>query len=59
MANQPDPSTEKSEMRVMWIGAIAIVLLLLGAMGVNMLMTHNTSTATVQTSSQSGTVPPK
>jgi hypothetical protein len=43
MANQPDPNTEKSEMRVMWIGSLAIVLVLLGAMGINMLMTHNTS----------------
>jgi hypothetical protein len=57
MANQPDPSTEKSEMRVMWIGSLAIVLLLLGAMGINMLMTHNTSTGTVETTGQSGTSP--
>jgi hypothetical protein len=26
MANQPDQSTEKSEMRVMWIGSLAVVL---------------------------------
>jgi hypothetical protein len=58
MANQPDPSTEKGEMRVMWIGSLVIVLLLLGAMGINMLMTHNTSTGTVETTGQSGT-PPK
>jgi hypothetical protein len=59
MANQPDPNTEKSEMRVMWIGSLAIVLVLLGAMGINMLMTHNTSTGTVETTGQSGTVSPK
>jgi hypothetical protein len=59
MANQPDPNSEKSEMRVMWIGTIAIVLLLLGAMGVNMLMTHNTATGSVQSSVQPGTVSPK
>jgi hypothetical protein len=46
-------------MRVMWIGGVAIVLLLLGAMGINMLMTHDTSTRSVETSSQSGTGPPK
>jgi hypothetical protein len=59
MANQPDPNTEKSEMRVMWIGSLAIVLALLGAMGINMLITHNTSTATVETTGQSGTVSPR
>jgi hypothetical protein len=58
MANQNDPNTDKSEMRVMWIGSLAIVLLLLGAMGINMLMTHNT-TGTVETTAQSGTVSPK
>ena len=59
MANQPDPNAEKSEMRMMWIGSIAIVLLLLGAMGINMLMTHNTATGSVQSSVQPGTVSPK
>jgi hypothetical protein len=59
MTNQPQPNTEKSEMRVMWIGSFAIVLLLLGAMGINMLMTHNTSTGTVETTGQSGTLSPK
>jgi hypothetical protein len=56
MANQPDPNSEKSEMRVMWIGSFAIVVVLLGAMGINMLMTDNTST---ETTGQSGTVSPK
>jgi hypothetical protein len=59
MANQSDPTNEKDEMRVMWIGSIAIVLLLLGAMGINMLVTHNTSTGTVETTGQSGTVSPR
>ena len=59
MANEPDPTTEKSEMRVMWIGSLAIVLVLLGAMGINMLMTHNTSTGTVETTGEAGTVSPK
>jgi hypothetical protein len=56
MVNQPDPNTEKSEMRVMWIGSLAIVLVLLGAMGINMLMAHNTSTGTVETTGQSGRI---
>jgi flagellar basal body-associated protein FliL len=54
-----DPNTEKNEMRVMWIGSAAIVLLILGAMGINMLLSHNTSAASTETSRQSGKVPPK
>jgi hypothetical protein len=57
MVHRPDPNTEKSEMRVMWIGSLAIVLLLLGAMGINMLMTHNTSIGMVETTGQSGASP--
>jgi hypothetical protein len=52
-----DPNTEKSEMRVMWIGSLAIVLVLLGATGINMLMAHNTSTGTVETTGQSDASP--
>jgi hypothetical protein len=59
MANEPDPNVEKSEMRVMWIGSLAIVLVLLGAMGINMLMTHNRSTGTVETTGQSSVVSPR
>jgi hypothetical protein len=59
VAIQPDLNTEKNEMRVMWIGSLAIVLVLLGAMGINTLITHNTSTGTVETTGQSGTVSPK
>jgi hypothetical protein len=59
MADQRDPNTEKSEMRVMWIGSIVIVLLLLGAMGINMLIAHGTSTSSTETSFQSGTLQPK
>jgi hypothetical protein len=59
MADQRDPNTEKSEMRVMWIGSIVIVLLLLGAMGVNMLITQGTSTSSTEPSIQSGTLLPK
>jgi hypothetical protein len=35
------PQKEKSEMRMMWISTAAIVLLLLAAMGFNMLITHD------------------
>jgi hypothetical protein len=55
MANQSDPNTEKSEMRVMWISSIVIVLLLLAAMGINMLITHDTGAgSSTEASSQSG-----
>jgi hypothetical protein len=57
MVNQPDPNTEKSEMRVMWIGSLAIVLVLLGAMGINMLMAQNTIAGMVETPGQSGASP--
>jgi hypothetical protein len=58
MTNQNDPNSEKNDMRVMWIASAVIVVLILGAMGVNMLMTHDT-TGSAQTSGQSGAVPPK
>ena len=59
MTNEPDPTTEKSEMRVMWVGSVAIVLMLLGAMGINMLMTHNTSTGTLETTGEAARMSPK
>jgi hypothetical protein len=59
MTSPNDPNSEKNEMLVMWIGSAAIVLLLLAAMGINMLISHNTSTGSTETSSQSSTVPPK
>ena len=59
MADQNDPNTEKNEMRVMWIGSVAIVLLILAAMGINMLIAHDTNAGFAETSSQSGTVQPK
>jgi hypothetical protein len=57
MVNQPDPNPKKAKMRVMWIGSLAIVLALLGAMGINMLKAHNTSFGTVETTGQSGASP--
>jgi hypothetical protein len=56
MTSPNDPETEPNEL---WIASTAIVLLLLAAMGTNMLITHNTSTGSTETSSQSSTVPPK
>jgi hypothetical protein len=54
-----DPNTEKNEMRVMWIGSAAIVLLILAAMGINMLIAHDTSAGSTEKSNQSATVPAK
>ena len=59
MANPEDANKEKGEMRIMWIGSAAIVLLILVAMGINMLVAHNTGAGSVETGSQSATVPPK
>jgi hypothetical protein len=59
MTNPTDPDNEKNEMRVMWIGSAAIVLLILAAMGINMLIAHNTGAGSVEKGIQSATVPPK
>jgi hypothetical protein len=53
------PQDEKNEMRVMWIGSAALVLLILAAMGINMLIAHGGGSSTETTSSLSGTAPPK
>jgi hypothetical protein len=55
MTNPNDPNTEPNEL---WIASAAILLLILAAMGINMLISHNTSTGS-ETSNQSATVPPK
>jgi hypothetical protein len=56
-----NPQDEKNEMRVMWIGSAAIVLLILAAMGFNMLITHDTNagSSTETTGGLSGAAPPK
>ena len=41
---------DKSEMRMMWIGAAVVVVVILGAMGINMLVHHDTNAATPETS---------
>jgi hypothetical protein len=50
MTNQND---DKREMRMMWIAAAVVVLVILGAMGVNMLVHHDTNAATPETSQSS------
>ena len=59
MTNQDGPNTENNDMRAMWIGTAVIVLLLLGGMGINMLIHHDTDTGSTEMSSQSRTMPPK
>ena len=50
----------KREMRAMWIFSAAVVLLILGAMGANMIWGHQTTSPTAtDMSSQSRTAPPK
>jgi hypothetical protein len=56
----PDQNDDKSEMRIMWIASAVVALLILGAMGINMLIHHETSAATPETSqSPSDTPNPK
>jgi hypothetical protein len=54
----PDEHDNKREMRMMWIFSAAVVLLILGAMGINMLVHHDTNAAPAETT-QSPTAPPK
>jgi len=54
----PDQNDDQREMRIMWIASAAIALLILGAMGINMLVHHETSAAPAETT-QSPTERPK
>jgi hypothetical protein len=54
----PDKNDDKREMRMMWIASAGIALLILGAMGINVLIHHDTSAATPETT-QSPTESPK
>ncbi len=54
----PDKNEDKREMRMMWIASAGIALLILGAMDINMLVHHDTSAATPETT-QSPTESPK
>ena len=56
MANQNQPSTNedeaaRNETKMMWIAVGVIVLIIVGGMGINMLVHHDTSASTVETSS--------
>ena len=53
-----DDDNDKHEMRIMWIASAGIALLILGAMGINMLVHHDTSAATTETT-RSPTESPK
>jgi flagellar basal body-associated protein FliL len=59
--DQEQAAKTKREMRVMWIFSAAIVLLILGAMGANMMWGSHTYTGEPATdiSSQSRAVPPR
>ena len=56
MVHPDDPHTDPIEK---WIVIAAIVLLILAALGVDMLITHDVSAASTETSDQAATVPPK
>jgi hypothetical protein len=60
MANPDDSNKEEGDMRIMWIASVAIVLLILVAMGINMLITHDTSPgSSAETTNHAATLPPK
>jgi hypothetical protein len=59
MTDPNEPNAEKSDMRIMWIATAVIVLGILGAMGINILIHHDASTATPEMSDQSRAIPPK
>jgi len=44
-----DQNNDKREMRMMWIASVAVVLVILAAMGINVLMHHDTNAATPET----------
>jgi hypothetical protein len=51
MANQSEPDSEQvnKESRYMWIAVGVIVAVLVGGMGVNMLVHHDTNASTIET----------
>jgi hypothetical protein len=56
MANQNQLNTNedeaaRNETKMMWIAVGVIVLIIVGGMGINMLVHHDTSASTVETSS--------
>ena len=60
MAKPDDTNNEKGEMRIMWIASAAIVLLILVAMGINMMITHDTSSgSSTEPTKHAAVLPPK
>jgi hypothetical protein len=57
--NEENVRHARSEQRAMWIFSAAIVLLILGAMGANMLFHHEQPAGGTDISSQSRTSPDK
>ena len=55
MTNQPVPNPQEvsNENKYMWIAVGAIVIILVGGMGINMLVHHETNASTVETSAPS------
>jgi len=53
MTNQHESEINSNETRNMWIAVAVIVGLLLGGMGINILVHHDTSTDDVETHSPS------
>jgi flagellar basal body-associated protein FliL len=45
-----DQNDDTREMRMMWIAAAVIVVVLIAGMGINMLVHHDTNAATPETS---------
>jgi flagellar basal body-associated protein FliL len=45
-----DENNDKREMRMMWIFSVVVVVVILAAMGINMLVHHDTNAATPETS---------
>jgi hypothetical protein len=56
MANPDDPHTDPIEK---WIVIAAIVLLIVAALGIDMLIRHDISAASTETNDQAATVPQK
>jgi hypothetical protein len=56
--NEDDPNKQQGEERMMWIFSGAVVLLILGMMGANVLFHKDASTGAPEISSQSRAAPP-
>ncbi len=57
MTNRDEGNNEKSDMRGMLILSAIIVILIAGGMGLNVLFHKDTSTGSIEMSSQSRTAP--